>query len=151
MNQDNIRILLPEHRSHPGKDPLRDVKQRLAFLHDREIVVRYNAECVQHGVKHLPMLSGNANKRFYISAGFQLKYKGTHFDRFRTGAEYKHDFFHKSSLSYASEFFFIILPCRKQEVKKIRKKADGSERAIRLNNDRIQFSAAASFSSSSAA
>ncbi len=55
-----IRLRLFENRIESGDHSGRDLAERLPRLHQVQIEIRHNTECVQHLIQHAPMLGGDA-------------------------------------------------------------------------------------------
>ena len=70
MDQNDIRMFLAKHLLNPRKHIASNVKERLAGLHDSEIVIRLNIEYTQHLIKHLAMLPSNDHERLKVLWGF---------------------------------------------------------------------------------
>ena len=76
----------------------RNVEQRLARLHDRQVVVGSHTEDAQHLVEHLAVLAGHGHDGLeLLLARLQLVDERAHLDCLRAGAEYEHDYFHYRS------------------------------------------------------
>ena len=97
MYQHHVGAYFVQGAPDAGKNGGRYVRQGLIFPHDRQVIIRYHAECREHRIQHLAVLTGDAHGNPDIFPGLQLVDEGTHFDRFRTGAENKHDRFHNAS------------------------------------------------------
>lgn len=83
----------PELEQHVA----RDVEQRLARLHDRQVVVGCHVEDAQHLVEHLAVLAGHGHDGLeLIRARLQLVDERAHLDCLRASAEDEHNFFHIS-------------------------------------------------------
>lgn len=79
----------PELEQHVA----RHVEQRLARLHDRQVVVGRHVEDAQDLVEHLTVLAGHGDDGLeLIGARLQLVHKRAHLDCLRTGAEDEHYF-----------------------------------------------------------
>ena len=98
MNKDDVGSLVLEDRLELEQHVARHVEQRLARLHDGEVVVGSNAEDAQHLVEHLAVLARHGHDGLeLIRARLQLVDERAHLDCLRTGAEDEHDFFHYRS------------------------------------------------------
>ena len=98
MNKDDVGSLVLEDRLELEQHVARNVEQRLARLHDGEVVVGSNAEDAQHLVEHLAVLARHGHDGLeLIRARLQLVDERAHLDCLRTGAEDEHDFFHYRS------------------------------------------------------
>ena len=106
MHQHDIGLYLFEDGTDALQDIDRDVKERLSVLHDCEVVIRHDAECMQHGIQHLAMLSRDADHRLHFGAFFQLIDERAHFNCFGSRPEDQHDLLHGIP---PRTFFSIIL------------------------------------------
>lgn len=98
VDQDDVGLLVLEDRLELEQYVARHVEQRLARLHDRQVVVGRHVEDAQHLVEHLAVLAGNGDDGLeLISARLQLVDERAHLDCLRAGAEDEHDFFHYRS------------------------------------------------------
>lgn len=98
VDQDHVGPLVLEDGLELEQHVARDVEQRLARLHDREVVVGRNVEDAQHLVEHLAMLPGHSHDGLeLIRARLQLVDERAHLDGLRASAEDKHYFLHFSS------------------------------------------------------
>lgn len=83
----------PELEQHVA----RDVEQRLARLHDRQVVVGCHVEHAKHLVQHLTVLTGDRHNRVeLVGARPQLVHERAHLNGLRASAEDEHNFFHIS-------------------------------------------------------
>ena len=94
MDEHKVGQLLLQNIPNPLQHSAGDVKQRLPRPHNGKIIIRYDAEYVEHGIEHFPMLSGNTDKRAYMLSCLKLPYKRAHFDRLRSCSENQHNCFH---------------------------------------------------------
>lgn len=91
VDQDDIGPLVLEDRLELEQHVARHVEQRLARLHDRQVVVWGHAEDAQHLVEHLAVLTGHGHDGLeLIPARLQLVDKRAHLDSLRSGAEDEH-------------------------------------------------------------
>lgn len=98
MNKDDVGSLVLEDRLELEQHVARNVEQRLARLHDGEVVVGSNAENAQHLVEHLAVLARHGHDGLkLLLARLQLVDERAHLDCLRAGAEDEHDFFHYRS------------------------------------------------------
>lgn len=96
MDQDHVGPLVLEDRLELEQHVARHVEQRLARLHDRQVVVWDHAKDVQHLVEHLAVLAGHSHDGLeLIPARLQLVGERAHLDGLRSGAEDEHHFLHK--------------------------------------------------------
>ena len=95
VDQDDVGPLALEDGLELDQHVARHVEQRLARLHDRQVVVWDHAEDAQHLVEHLAVLTGHSHDGLeLIPARLQLVGERAHLDSLRSGAEDKHYFFH---------------------------------------------------------
>lgn len=98
VNQDHVGPLVLEDGPELEQHVARDVKQRLARLHDRQVVVGSHTEDAQHLVEHLAVLARHGHDGLeLLLARLQLVDERAHLDCLRAGAEDEHDFFHYRS------------------------------------------------------
>lgn len=98
VDQDDVGPLVLEDRLELEQYVARHVEQRLARLHDRQVVVGSHTEDAQHLVEHLAVLARHGHDGLeLISARLQLVDERAHLDCLRAGAEDEHDFFHYRS------------------------------------------------------
>lgn len=98
MDQDDIGPLALEDGPELEQHVARHVEQRLAGLHDRQIVVGGHAEDAQNLVEHLAVLARHGHDGLeLLLARLQLVDERAHLDCLRAGAEDEHDFFHYRS------------------------------------------------------
>ena len=96
VDQDHVGLLVLEDRLELEQHVARHVEQRLARLHDRQVVVWDHAEDAQHLVEHLAVLTGHGHDGLeLIPARLQLVGERAHLDSLRACAEDKHYFLHK--------------------------------------------------------
>ena len=94
MDQDDVGPLVLEDGFELKQHVARHVEQRLARLHDRQVVVGRNAEDAQHLVEHLAVLAGHGHDGLeLILVRLQLVDERAHLDCLRTGAEDEHYLF----------------------------------------------------------
>lgn len=94
MDKDDVGPLVLEDRLELEQHVARHVEQRLAGLHDRQVVVGRDAEGAQHLVEHLAVLAGHGHDGLeLIRARLQLVGERAHLDCLRTGAEDEHYLF----------------------------------------------------------
>ena len=95
VDQDDVGFLVLEDRLELEQHVARHVEQRLARLHDRQVVVGSHTEDAQHLVEHLAVLARHGHDGLeLIRARLQLVDERAHLDCLRAGAEDEHDFFH---------------------------------------------------------
>lgn len=100
VNQDHVGSLVLEDRLELEQHVTRHVEQRLARLHDRQVVVGSHVEDAQHLVEHLAVLAGHGHDGLkLIRTRLELFDERAHLDCLRAGAEDEHYFFHKKSSS----------------------------------------------------
>lgn len=98
VDQNHVGPLVLEDRLELEQDIARHVEQRLARLHDGQVVVGSHIEDAQHLVEHLAMLAGHSHDGLeLLLARLQLVDERAHLDCLRAGAEDEHDFFHYRS------------------------------------------------------
>lgn len=98
VDQDDVGPLVLEDRLELEQHVARHVEQRLARLHDRQVVVGCHVEDAQHLVEHLAMLARHGHDGLeLIRTCLQLVGERAHLDSLRAGAEDEHDFFHYRS------------------------------------------------------
>ena len=112
MHQNHIGLGFLHNRLQAHQRTGGNIVQRLAAGHNIQVVVRLNAEKLQHLVQHFAMLGGNSHNGLNIFGIFaHLQYQRTHFNRFRAGTENSHQFkfFHGSSSPFTcrSEYRFF--------------------------------------------
>lgn len=111
MHQYDVGLRLDENITHACEHTGGDIIEILPLLHDVEVVVRLDIKDFEHLVKHLAVLSRNADYCFKLLGMFlELLDKRCHFYRFGTCAEDKHYFLHylkltELNLSIAELFF----------------------------------------------
>lgn len=100
VDQDNVGPLVLEDGLELEQHVARHVEQRLARLHDRQVVVGSHVEDAQHLVEHLAVLAGHGHDGLkLIRTRLELVDERAHLDCLRAGAEDEHYFFHKKSSS----------------------------------------------------
>ena len=98
VDQDDVGLLVLEDRLELEQYVARHVEQRLARLHDRQVVVGSHTEDAQHLVEHLAVLARHGHDGLkLLLARLQLIDEWAHLDCLRAGAEDEHDFFHYRS------------------------------------------------------
>ena len=98
VDQDHIGPLVLEDGLELEQDIARHVEQRLARLHDGQVVVGSHTEDAQHLVEHLAVLARHGHDGLeLLPARLQLVDERAHLDCLRAGAEDEHDFFHYRS------------------------------------------------------
>lgn len=98
VDQDHIGPLVLEDGLELEQDIARHVEQRLARLHDGQVVVGSHTEDAQHLVEHLAVLARYGHDGLeLLLARLQLVDERAHLDCLRAGTEDKHDFFHYRS------------------------------------------------------
>lgn len=91
VDQDHVGLLVLEDRLELEQHVARHIEQRLARLHDGEVVVGCHVEDAQHLVEHLAVLAGHGDDGLeLISARLQLVDERAHLDCLRAGAEDEH-------------------------------------------------------------
>ena len=91
MDQDDVGPLVLEDRLELEQHVARHVEQRLARLHDRQVVVGSHVEDAQHLVEHLAVLARHGHDGLeLIPARLQLVGERAHLDGLRSGAEDEH-------------------------------------------------------------
>lgn len=100
VDQDHVGPLVLEDSFELDQHVTRHVEQRLARLHDRQVVVGSHVEDAQHLVEHLAVLAGHGHDGLkLIRTRLELVDERAHLDCLRAGAEDEHYFFHKKSSS----------------------------------------------------
>ena len=95
VDQGHVGPLVLEDRLELEQHVACNVEQRLARLHDRQVVVGRHVEDAQHLVEHLAVLAGHGHDGLeLIPARLQLVDERAHLDCLRAGAEDEHDFLH---------------------------------------------------------
>lgn len=98
MDQNHVGPLVLEDSFEFDQHVTRHVEQRLARLHDRQVVVWGHAEDAQNLVEHLAVLAGHGHDGLkLIRTRLELVDERAHLDCLRAGAEDEHYFFHKKS------------------------------------------------------
>lgn len=98
VNQDHVGPLVLENGLEPEQHVARHVEQRLARLHDCQVVVGSHVEDAQHLVEHLAVLARHGHDGLeLLLARLQLVDERAHLDCLRAGAEDEHYFFHYRS------------------------------------------------------
>lgn len=98
VDQDHVGRLVLEDGLELKQHVARHVEQRLARLHDRQVVVGSHVEDVQHLVEHFAVLARHGHDGLeLIPARLQLVDERAHLDGLRTGPEDEHYFFHYRS------------------------------------------------------
>ena len=91
VDQDDVGLLVLEDGLELDKYVARHVEQRLARLHDRQIVVGSHVEDAQHLVEHLAVLARHGHDGLeLILLRLQLIDERAHLDGLRAGAEDEH-------------------------------------------------------------
>lgn len=91
VDQDHVGPLVLEDGLELEQHVARHIEQRLARLHDRQVVVGRNVEDAQHLVEHLAVLAGHGDDSLeLILARLQLVDERAHLDGLRAGAEDEH-------------------------------------------------------------
>lgn len=98
MYEHDIGPLVLEDGLELEQHVARHVEQRLARLHDRQVVVGSHVEDAQNLVQHLAVLARHGHDGLeLIPARLKLVYERAHLDGLRAGAEDERDFFHYRS------------------------------------------------------
>lgn len=93
VDKNHVGPLVLEEGPELEQHVARHVEQRLARLHDRQVVVGRHVEDAQDLVEHLTVLAGHGDDGLeLIGARLQLVHKRAHLDCLRTGAEDEHYF-----------------------------------------------------------
>lgn len=91
VDQDHVGRLVLEDGLELEQHVARHVEQRLARLHDRQVVVGSHIEDAQHLVEHLAVLAGHCHDGLeLIHTRLQLVDERAHLDCLRAGAEDEH-------------------------------------------------------------
>lgn len=110
VDQDDVGLLVLEDRLELEQYVARHVEQRLARLHDRQIVVGSHTEDAQHLVEHLAVLAGHGHDSLeLIRARLQLVDEWAHLDCLRACAEDEHYFHHSYFLPKRIILFIIVI------------------------------------------
>ena len=105
VDQDNVGPLVLEDGLELQQHVARHVEQRLARLHDRQVMVGSHVEDTQHLVEHLAVLARHGHDGLeLISARLQLVDERTHLDCLRAGAEDEHYLLQRNSFIYIVAF-----------------------------------------------
>lgn len=100
VDQNHVGPLVLEDSFELDQHVTRHVEQRLARLHDRQVVVGSHVEDAQHLVEHLAVLAGHGHDGLkLIRTRLELVDERAHLDCLRASAEDEHYFFHKKSSS----------------------------------------------------
>lgn len=95
VDQDDVGFLVLEDGLEFEQHVARNVEQRLAGLHDRQVVVGRHVEDAQHLVKHLAVLARHGHDGLeLIRPRLQLVDEWAHLDCLWAGSEDEHDFSH---------------------------------------------------------
>ena len=94
VDENNVGLHFFEDFADAFEDVDSNIKKGLLILHNGKVVIGRHVKGAEHLIEHLAMLAGDAEGNVEFGTLLQFKNEGTHFDRFRTGAENKHDFFH---------------------------------------------------------
>ena len=95
MNQHYIGLGLLQHPVHPGEALGGDGGEGLPRLHDVQVKVGSDIKYLEYLVKHLSVLSGNANNSFELVGVFlEFLDQWSHFYGFRSRSKHKHYSFH---------------------------------------------------------
>ena len=99
VDQHQVGLGLLQHPVHAGEAFGGDGGQGLPGLHYVQVEIGLQPEDVQHGVQHLPVLSGDTAQGLQLRALCQLQGQGGHFDGLGPGAENGHnlDFIHRDA------------------------------------------------------
>ena len=98
VNEHHVGLLTLQHRLELQQHIAGDVEQRLARLHDRQVVVRHDVEHMQHLVEHLTVLAGDAHDGLEVAGTrLQLVDERAHLDCLRAGAKDKHYLLQRNS------------------------------------------------------
>ena len=95
VDQDHVGLLILQHRCQPLQDVAGDAVQGLAVLHDVQIMIGLDLECLQHAVQHLSVLGADADDALQLGMLFDRVDDRCHLDGLRPGAENTHDFIHE--------------------------------------------------------
>ena len=96
VDKDHVGPLVLEDRLELQQYVARHVKQRLARLHNRQVVVGRHAEDAQHLVEHLAVLASHGHDSLELSFScFQLINKRTHLNGLWTRPKDEHYLFHQ--------------------------------------------------------
>ena len=110
MDQDNVGPLVLEDRLELEQHVARHVEQRLARLHNGQVVVGSHVEDAQHLVEHLAVLARHGHDGLeLILSRLQLVGERAHLDGLRAGAEDEHDFFHSYFLPERIRLFKLAI------------------------------------------
>lgn len=110
VDQDHVGPLVLEDGLELDQHVARHVEQRLARLHDRQVVVGSHIEDAQHLIEHLAVLARHGNDGLeLIPARLQLVDERAHLDCLRAGAEDEHDFFHSYFLPERISLFKLAI------------------------------------------
>lgn len=110
VDQDHVGPLVLEDGLELDQHVARHVEQRLARLHDRQVVVGSHVEDAQHLIEHLAVLARHGNDGLeLIPARLQLVDERAHLDCLRAGAEDEHDFFHSYFLPERIRLFKLAI------------------------------------------
>lgn len=91
VDQDDVGLLVLEDGLELEQHVARNVEQRLAGLHDRQVVVGNHVEDAQHLVEHLAVLTGHGHDGLeLIRTRLELVDERAHLDGLRAGTEDEH-------------------------------------------------------------
>ncbi|MNC26198.1 hypothetical protein D3C75_743200 [compost metagenome] len=94
VHQDQVRLGFRQDRLQLLNNPHRQPRERLALLHNVQVVIRLDLKLVQHHVQHLPVLGRHTDHRIYFGIMLlQFQYQRNHLDGFRPGSEDGHDLY----------------------------------------------------------
>ncbi len=91
LHHHQIGLLLGDQPVQAAQGPLRHTGEGLTVPADVEIVVRNQAEQVEHLVEHAAMLAGDHDPGFEVRGVLQGQDERSHLDGFRPGPEDGHD------------------------------------------------------------
>ena len=91
MDQHQVGLGLDQHPFHTGEALAGNGGEGLPGFHNVEVIVRRQAEDVEHRVQHLTVLGGNTAQALHTLPARELLDQRRHLDGLRPGTEYGHD------------------------------------------------------------
>ena len=95
VNENDVRLHFGKNFADPFENIDRHVEEGLFVLHDGKVIVGGNIERMENLIEHLTVLTGHAEGHIQFGTLLEFQNQRTHFNRFRTGTENEHNFFHK--------------------------------------------------------
>ena len=105
VDQDNVGPLVLENRLELDQNVAGDVEQRLARLHDSQVMIGCHVEDSKDLIEHLSVLPGHGHNGLeLILARLQLVDERAHLDCLRAGAEDEHYFLFRQNKFLSSNY-----------------------------------------------